>query len=119
MLKGQQAHALMMRHVCAYDGMVLTPRHPRWRVIDRLIKPIDTEETLGSQVLQIATRFPWHHCKRQCTGIRSDDQVVAQSALEAQPRHAERPILIDLGYIGGVIAGLGNTPGHTALPAVF
>ena len=119
MLKGQQAHALMVRHEGTHDGVILAPRHTRWRVVDCLVEPIDAEETVSGERLQVATRFPRHHRQRQCAGVRRDDQVVSQPALEAQTGHAEGPILIDLVHIGGVIAGLGNTPGHSALPAVF
>ena len=108
-----------MCHEGMHDGVMLAPRHTRWRVVDRLVEPIGTEKTISGKPLHVATRFQRRHRQSQCAGVRSDNQVVSQPALEAQPGYAERPILIDMVHIGSVIAGLGNAPWHSALAAVF
>ena len=99
--------------------MVLASLHTRRRVINRLVEPVVAEEPVGGKPLQVATRFERQHCQCQYAGVGSDDQVVPQSAFKTQPGYAERPVLIDMVHIGGVIAGLGYAPGHGALPAVF
>ena len=43
----------------------------------------------------------------------------ASPRLEAQPGDAERPVLIDLVHVDGVVARLGDAPGHVPLPSVL
>ena len=109
----------MMRHECTNNGVIFSSRHPGRRVIHCIVEAVAAEKPVGCQCLQVATRFLRHHCQRQCAGVRSDDQIVSQSALEAQTGNAEGPVLIDLMYIPGIITGLGNAPRHSTLPTVF
>ncbi len=51
MRKGQQAHALMMRHECAHDGVILSTGYARGRVIHRLVEPVEAAEPIGSHGL--------------------------------------------------------------------
>ena len=84
---------------------MLAPRYTRRRVIDRLVETVVAEKTIAGQYLQITARCQRHHRQRQRAGVRRDHQVIAQSAFQAQPGHAECPVLVDLVHIGGVIAG--------------
>jgi len=117
--KSEETHPLVMRHECAYDGVILAPRHACRGVVDRFVEATSAEEPLFSQCLQIPAGLPRHHHQRQCAGVGRDDEVVAKPALETEPGDSERPVLIDVLHIGGVVAGLRNPPWHGTLPAVF
>jgi len=111
MRKGQKAHALVVRHERLHDGVRLAPRHTRGGIVDSLVEAVGAEQVLISQRLQIAAGFPRHHRQRQRTGVGRNHNVISQPALEAEARHAEGPVLVDLVEISGVIAGFGNPQG--------
>ena len=115
----QEAHPLVMRHETAERNAGLAARHARGREIDRFIKPVRAAVAGCRQRLQILACLPGRDHQRQHRRVRRDDQIVGETALEPQPRHAERAILIDAVGVGGVVARLGNAPRHAALAAVF
>ena len=57
--------------------------------------------------------------QRHHAGVRRDDQVVGEPALEAEARHAERAVLVVELRVGLVVAGLRDAPRHAALGAVL
>ena len=51
-------------------------------------------------------------------GVRRDDEVLGQPALEPEPGHAERAVLVVECGVDRVVAGLRDAPRHAALRAV-
>jgi hypothetical protein len=92
----QQAHALVMRHEL----------RARWRAACRAAparacsrsphRSHSAEKALVGQRLQVAAGLARHHHQRQRAGVGRDHQIVAQPALEAEARHAEGAVLVDL-----------------------
>ena len=73
----------------------------------------------GGEPLQILARRLRRHHQRERRGVRRDDQILGQSALEPQAGHAERAVLVVERRIDRVVAGLRHAPRHAALPAVL
>ena len=115
----QQTHPLVMRHETAERNARLAAGHARGCEIDRFIKSVRAVVTVCRQPFQILARLPGRDHQRQRRRVRRDDQIVGETALESQARHAERAVLINALGVGGVVARLGNAPRHAALAAVF
>ena len=109
----------MMRHVILERRAFLAAGHACRREINRLIEPVSALVAAFSQCFQIPARLQWGHHQRQNRRVGCDDQIVGETALEAQPRHTECAILINALGVGHIVARLGNAPRHSALAAVF
>ena len=114
----QQAHALVMGHERTHDHTRLAARHARRRVVDRLVETIPAFEPVARQSLEIrAGRLGRHH-QGECGGIRGDDRILRQAALESEAGHTEGVILIVETGVDGVVAGFRDAPGQAPLIAV-
>ena len=118
MRERQQAHPLVVGHEAAHDGVVRPREHARRGVVDGFVQPVVAEKAGGGEGLQIATGVAGDDRQRERGRVGSDDQVLRQSALEAQPGNAERAVLIDLVHVDGVVARLRDAPGNVTLPSV-
>ena len=117
--EGEEAHPLVMRHERAHRRAAFTSRQARGGVIDRFIKAVRTLPAVGGKALEIAARCPGPHHQRHHPGVRRDDQVIGQTALQSESRHAESAVTIVQVHVSGVIAGLGNAPVDPALFSVI
>ncbi len=118
MAKRKQAHALVVGHVGLDGDAGLAAADTRSRVIHSLVKTTRAFDSRRGQTLQVlAGSFRIYH-QRQRTGIRRNDKFIGKPALETQPRHSKRVILVIKMSIDRVVTGFGNTPRHTALLAV-
>ena len=115
----QQRHALVVRHVRPDDRLRLAARHARGRVVDGLVQPEVTERALDGEPLQVVAGGLRLDHQRERGSVGRDHQLVAEPALQAKPRHAERAVLVVPIGVDHVVAGLGHAPGHAALVAVF
>ena len=77
------------------------------------------KKPLAGQGLQVASSLTWDDHERECGRVRRDHQIVRQPGLEAQSRHSEGAVLIDLVHVHGVVARLRDAPGYAALVPVF
>ena len=71
------------------------------RVVDGLVEAVRARRALGGRRRKLSQHVVRPSDRRQRRGIRSDDQILTQTALEAQARHAERLVLI---IVAGVLS---------------
>ncbi len=109
----------MVGHEAAHDGVVRPREHARRGVVDGFVQSVVAKKTISAEGLQIATRVAGDDRQRECGRVGSDDQILRQSALEAQPGDAERSVLIDLIHVDGVVARLRDAPRNVTLPSVL
>ncbi len=114
----QQDHALVMRHVRADDRARLPARNARRRVVDRLEEAEAAGQAVGGEALQVAAGGFRRDHQRKGRSVRRDDQVLREPALQPQPRHAERAVLVVETRVDGVVAGLRDAPRHATLAAI-
>ena len=115
-----QAHALVVRHV-GRQGMPPTRvlGQPFGRVVDRLVVAVAPGESFRAQPLQIADDVGRRERRRENGGVRRDDEILGQPALQAEAGHAERAVLIVPVEVLHVVGGLRDAPRHAALIAVL
>ena len=89
------------------------------RVVERLVEPVASVEAGLGERLEILRRGRRRHEARQGRGVRRDDEIRGQAALQAKARHAEGAILVVALAIGEGIRGFRNAPRHATLPAVL
>jgi hypothetical protein len=78
-----------------------------------------TKPSIARQTTKIlAGRMRIHH-QPHGGGVRCNDNVVRQAALESKARYSEGVVLVVQLSVELVVAGLGNAPWHAALPAVL
>ena len=94
MRQREQAHALVVRHERAHDRARLPARQPRRRVVDRLVEAESPGEPVAGEPLQVAARLLGRDHQRERRRVRRDDEILGQPALQAQPGHAERAVLV-------------------------
>ncbi len=117
-IQRQQAHALVVGHERTQQHVVVPRWDARGGVVDRLVHSEATGEAQSFERLKVlAGRFRRHH-QRHHAGIGCDDPILPQAALQPQPRHAERAVLVVQARIDGVVAGLGHAPWQVEASAV-
>src|SRR5688500_6856592 len=87
-----ETHADVVSHVRADDRLSRSRR--RSRIIERIAESIGAKSALAlehGEVLERLVRLD-QHCEHRCIG--SDDQLLAQAALEREVGHAEAAVLI-------------------------
>ena len=117
-----QRHALMVSEEGAdHDGRGLPSRRRRRRwldraaVVDRLVEAEPAVQALAREPLEIPRRGRRIDQARQRRGVRRDDEIVGEPALQPEARHAERLVLIVAGAIGEGVRRLRNAPRDAAL----
>ena len=111
-------HPLMVDHIRAHDGPLLSQGEPGGRVIHRLVEAILTEHLLFDETGDVPHHFLRRERQGQQRGVWRDHQILAQAALAPQPRHAKTSVLIVHLGIKAIVARLRYAPGHTILTRV-
>ena len=118
MRQRDQVHALVVCHERSNDRDGLPARQSRGRVVRGFV---ESERALHAEVrqpLQVRAGFLRNDQERERGGIRRDDQVFRETSRQAEPRHAERVVLVIEARIDGVVARFRHAPGQRALPAI-
>ncbi len=113
------AHSLVVRHERTNQHRLLSFRQTFCGVVDRLVESIWTKCAFLLQAAQIADRRRWIDAQRQHRRVRRDDEILDQSALQAETGHAEWTVLIVEMKVAYVVRGFRYAPGHAALFAVL
>ncbi len=111
-------HALVVRHEGSDQRESRPFRHAAARVVERLMKTIAPACAERRQPRKVPCRALRIDHRRQRGGVRGNDGVFAQAALDPQARHAEIRILISGLEIARVVGRFRNAPGHTEFRAV-
>ena len=82
----QERHPLVVRHVGANDGVRVTARQARRRVVNRLVEAELPLEALCREPLQVRARLLGRHHQREGRRVGRDDEIVREAALEAEAR---------------------------------
>ncbi len=117
-VEGEQTHALMMHHEGANQNAAFALRRAGAREINGFVEAVTAARADALQALEVRYRRDGIDQQRQRRRIGSDHQVIVQPALQSQPRHAERLILIGFSGVQRGVGGFGNAPGNAALPAI-
>ena len=89
------------------------------RVVERLVEPVPSIKAGLGECLEVLCRGRRRHEARQGGGVRRDNEVRRQAALQANARYTEGAILVVALSIDEGIRRFRNAPGHAALPAVL
>ncbi len=113
----QQAHALVVRHVGEQHHARLALGQPFRRVVDRLVEPVAAGAAFragrpGSRGRRRRQR------RREQAGVRRDDEVVVEAALQAKAGDAKGVVLVVPLEVLRVVGRLRDAPGHAARGAV-
>ncbi|MNN21507.1 hypothetical protein D3C81_1348320 [compost metagenome] len=92
--QGKETHALVVRHERADDHSVLPGGQTRLAVVYRLVQSKPACDAQCAKPLQVFAGRGWRYHQRQRAGVGRNHALLAQAALEAQARHAERPVLV-------------------------
>ena len=108
----------MVRHVRADDGGIFPLRHTRACVINRLVEAVRTPSACFFEPHKIFHSRDWvnHGCKR--SGIRCDDNILAEAPLEPQSGYAKAGVLIGKVEVARIVRRLGHSPRHVSLRTV-
>ncbi len=123
---GRQGHPLVVREVRPHQSpSEAEPGRSRLgllrvtgRVVDGLEVAVRSEEPLARQAAQVLGRGGGVDERGERGRVGRDHQLVAQAPLQAQPRDAERLVLVVAVVIDEVVGALGDPPGHAALGRV-
>ena len=114
----QHDHALMVGHVGADNGVLLPQPQVAGGEVERFVKAIATKRLVLYQSLHVCQdglRRQWQRHKR---GIGGNDQIIGETALEAQTGCTKGAILIVHGRIKGVEARFRDAPRYVAARGV-
>ena len=122
-----ERHTLVMREVRAHGHGPLLRRGRRVRfdiaisrgVVERLVEPVASVKAGLGERLEVLRRGRRRHEARQGGGVRRDNEIRRQAALQAKARYAEGAILVVALAIDEGIRRFRNAPGHATLPAVL
>ena len=92
---------------------------PCRRIVDCFEETEPPDKPLGRESLQIQAGILGRHHQRKHRGIWRDDQILGQSALESQARHAEGAVLVIEVPVDRVVAGFRHAPGNAALASIL
>ena len=87
-------HALVVRHVGPHGGDRLVLQQSLGRVVERLVEPVRTACAEALEPRQVLRRRGGVDHRRQRRRIGRDHEVLAEPALQAQPRHPEVRVLV-------------------------
>ena len=87
-------------------------------VVERLVEAVSAARADGGKALEIAHgAFRIDHGRKR-RGVRRDDGVLAQAALQSQAGHAEVRILVGELEVARIVGGFGNAPRNADLRAI-
>ena len=107
---GDDAHALVMRHIGAHDRDRCALRQARLRVVQRLVPAIAAAAAGRRQPREIGRGRAGIDHRGERRRIGRDDSVGADAAFQAEARDAEAGILIGEVEVAGVVGGFGRAP---------
>ena len=108
----------MVRHEGANDRVVLALGQTRARVIQRLVEAIAAARAHLREPGEVARRGRRLDHRRERRRIRRHDDVLAEAALQPQPRHAEIRVLVCQFQVAGVVGGFRDAPGQAERRAI-
>ncbi|MND54150.1 hypothetical protein D3C80_452050 [compost metagenome] len=117
--QGEEAHALMVGHERADHDGVLPGGQACLAVVHGLVEPEAPSHAKRGQPLQVAAGGSGRHHQGQCAGIGRHHALFTQATLEAQPRDAERPVLVVEMCVQRIVGRFRDTPGQARQLAVF
>src|SRR5216683_6072477 len=109
----------MVRQVGADDGGIFSFRYSLACVINGLVEAVRTPSACFFEPQKISHSRDWvnHGCKR--SGIRCDDNILAEAPLEPQSGYAKAGVLIGEVEVARIVRRLGHSPRHVSLRTVF
>src|SRR5258708_36420013 len=109
----------MGRHVGVDYGGIFALGPSRACVINRFVEALRTPSTCFFEPHKIYHSRDWvnHGCKR--SGIRCDDNILAEAPLEPQSGYAKAGVLIGEVEVARIVRRLGHSPRHVSLRTVF
>ena len=84
------------------------------RVVERVVEPVRAERAAPLELGEVSQGLVRLDRQRQRGGVRRDDEIGRQTALEREIRHAERAVLIGVVPVANVVRRLGDSPRHAA-----
>src|SRR5271167_1978368 len=84
----------MVGKVSAYDGDGFAFGHPRACVIKGFVEPIRATSARLFESGKVLHGRSWVNHGRKRSGVRGDDDILAETALEPKPWHAKARVLI-------------------------
>ena len=115
----EQTHAEVMGHEGRQHDPAASPfGHAGRRVVDRFIEAVAAGEPLARQRLKVAQHGRRRERRREDARVRRDDEILAETSLEAEPGDTERAVLVVLLQVLRVVGGLRNPPRHPVLRGV-
>ena len=103
-----------MRHVGANDRDVARLRHPLAREVQRLVEAVAPAAVQRFESYEILRGGAGCVHRREARRVRRDDEVLAEAALQAESRHAERRVLERQVQVAFVERRFGDPPRHAA-----
>src|SRR5260370_12328349 len=105
--------------VGAADGGIFPLSPARACIINRSVEAVRTPSACFFEPHKIFRSRDWvnHGCKR--SGIRRDDNILAEAPLEPQSGYAKAGVLIGEVEVARIVARLGHSPRHVSLPTAF
>jgi hypothetical protein len=100
------------------DTACLTLGHAERREVDRFVEAVPAEHAGPRQPIEVAQDVDRHDRRRQDAGIRCDDEIVGEAALQAEARDAEGPVLVIAIEVLRVVGRLRDAPGHATARGV-
>ena len=116
--EGDQRHPLVVGHVALDDGDRRALGKPARRVVERLAEAVRPAAARRAQAGEVPHRGLGLDHRREAGGVRGDDEILAQAALQAEAGHAEARVLVGLLEVAGVEPRFGDAPRHAALGGV-
>ena len=106
----QQRHAVVVGHVAAHHGVPLVLRQAGGREVDGLVVAEGAAGAKPSQRVVVGGGVARVDHGGEARRVGGDDEVVGQAADEAEVGHAERPVLVGVVRVTGVVRRLGDAP---------
>ena len=111
-------HSLVVRHERADDRDLLSVQQPARREVERLEKSEAAARAESRQAREIACRGDRVDHRGERGRVGRDDGVLAQSALQPEPRNAEVGILVGELQVARIVGGFGDAPGRAKRPGI-
>ena len=108
----------MVRHIGAHDGDVFAFGQPGAGVIQRFVETVRSPAAGFGQSRKVVRGRGRIDHGRQRGGIRRDDDIFAEAALEPQPGHTKAGILVREVEVAHIVCRLRHSPGQAALRSV-
>ena len=114
-----QRHSLMVGEVSAHDGDGFAFGQACTCVIKSFVETIRAPSARLFQPGKVLHGRFWVNHRRKRSGVWSDDDIFAETALEPQSGHAKTRVLIGEINIARVVCRFRLAPGHLSLRTIF